>query len=63
MVYFESFDALILKVDFGNVKVATIAPITYDLRLASDRSIVVNQHPYMSLIFEADKISTFCNFT
>lgn len=55
MVYFESFDALILKVDFGDVKVATIAPITYDLRLASDRSIVVNQHPYMSLIFEADK--------
>ena len=55
MVYFESFDALILEVDFGDVKVATIAPITYDLRLASDRSIVVNQHPYMSLIFEADK--------
>ena len=46
--------------DFGD-KVATIT-ITFDLRLASDRSIV-DQHPYISLIFEADKNFQPRNFT
>lgn len=51
----DSFDAVVMGIDDNNSKIARVIPITYDLNIASEKSIIVKEHPYESLILDPDK--------
>ena len=53
--FLDSFDALVTGIDDINSNIARVIPITYDLNIASEKSIIVKQHPYESLILDPDK--------
>lgn len=52
--FLDSFDALVIGIDDVNSNIARVIPITYDLNIASEKSIIVKQHPYESLILDPD---------